>query len=596
MNIIISGCISTYSRQNTQVQNIQDHEWVSNTSKLFAEARGIDGGYSDFPPQFFSFYSTYYFLSCLDILDKDMKYKDATIDLLLSKEQDLLKSDDINLNDLYFLTLSLDLLETQPDNKSALISKVMNLKNSDGSFSEVKGSEGTLLDTYRALSVLKIAGADLDQIPDTKDWLIGKWKNTGESTQLLDITSEFNLLYYALDLYGVDIRTSKEYAQETNWILEQRYNIESQLESIPENEIDLITLDSFTEFLSITGGIRSDIKTTIESYLISKQLPSGGYNVFHEKYGESQGTYLALKMYSIIGADLNDNDVPFIYRHEVLDGSGGFRSSYRLISSAENTYLAVQALKVLGEDVPDEEVYDYLGTKLDSSYVNPKDVYFIVTTCQLLDKEIHVDKKLVEWIEDSIGDILNKENQDLEDIVNLMYLVETANYLDINLDFTNKDDFTKRIQYLQTEEGGFGFESPDIIMTYYIVMILSELGSEPLDKESCVSWLKDGQIEDGGFAMRRNGVTANGSDMYSTYISMSCLSVLESEPNNPEELLIWLDNCRVGAGGFSFTIDYALIDATMNSSEASLETTAWGLIAWNHLSNSVGRSEELDLQ
>ncbi|WP_462273269.1 prenyltransferase/squalene oxidase repeat-containing protein [Methanohalophilus sp.] len=579
LSLIFSGCISTQSNQTVQNQNIQNQEWISNTTDLIEKSRGIDGGYSDFPPQRPTLYSTYYFLSSLEILDKEPKYKEETINWLFSKEREILRNESSpNMDDIYFLTMSLELLETQPKNGSELEVKVMSLQNPDGSF-----ASGALLDTFRALQILNVLGTDLDGIPKTKSWLVGKWKNINESKNLL---SDSSLLISALKFYGVNVLSSEKYAQKNNWIVEQRKFVEAELESLPENEIDLISLGSFTEFLLITGDISPNIKTNLENYLTSKQLPNGGYNVFYDTYGESQGTYLALVISSDVGMELNDTISEFIYDHEIIYQTGGFRPSYRLISSTENTYLAVQSLNILHQEPSNkEEIYGYLESQLKSDDTESSDIFYSVATLRMLSQEPTEKDNLREWIALKINYIANKptEKIDPEDIVNLMYLTKAASDLDMNLN--NKEVLIQKVQSFQNDDGGFGLDNSDIYMTYYIVTTLKELGADPKNKDLCESWIKEGQAEDGGFIARRGEFFTNSSDIYSTYISILSLNALEANPDNPEKLLMWLEDCKVETGGFSITTEYADLDTTMSPSESSLETTSWGLMIWDYTFN-----------
>jgi hypothetical protein len=589
LSLIFSGCISTQSHQAEYNQSKQDQEWISNTVTMLEKSRGIDGGYSDFSPQISSLYSTYYFLSCLEILGNKVKYREETIDFLLLKEQDILKPENsINIDDIYFLTMSLDILNTEPENKSELISKVMLLQSPDGSFAYSKGENGTLQDTFRALQTLNILGADLNDMPTTRIWLIEEWKNIDERESLLSLTSDTSLLISSLELCNIDVLSSEEYTQEINWLVKQRTSIEFELESLPESEMDLITLESFTEFLLITGDISPKLKSIVGTYLKSKQLPDGSYNVFHEEYGEPQGTYLALLLASNIGTELNNDASEFIYDHELLDKSGGFRPSYRLISSTENTYLAVQSLKILNQEIPNEDkLYIYLENQLRTNKKEPKSVYYSVATLKLLNQELANKNTLIKWIEPQMGDIANKPVEDIsaDDIFNLMHLVKTAN--DLGMNINEKNIIIEKMQGFQQNDGGFGFDSSDIFMTYYIVAVLNELDADPLNKELCISWIKEGQTDDGGFIFRRGVVFTNSSDIYSTYISLSCLNILKAEPKYPENLQRWLDDCKINSGGFAFTTSDSDLNSTFNPSEASLETTAWGLMAYNHIATQI---------
>jgi hypothetical protein len=259
-----------------------------------------------------------------------------------------------------------------------------------------------------------------------------------------------------------------------------------------------------------------------------------------------------------------------------------------LISSTENTYLAVQSLKILNQEIPNEDkLYIYLENQLRTNKKEPKSVYYSVATLKLLNQELANKNTLIKWIEPQMGDIANKPVEDIsaDDIFNLMHLVKTAN--DLGMNINEKNIIIEKMQGFQQNDGGFGFDSSDIFMTYYIVAVLNELDADPLNKELCISWIKEGQTDDGGFIFRRGVVFTNSSDIYSTYISLSCLNILKAEPKYPENLQRWLDDCKINSGGFAFTTSDSDLNSTFNPSEASLETTAWGLMAYNHIATQI---------
>lgn len=586
LSLIFSGCVSTYSHQEVQNQDIRNQEWISNTINMLEKSRGIDGGYSDFSPQISDLYSTYYYLSSLEILGKEPKYKEETVRWLLSKEQEILNGHSPKLDDIYFVTMSLEILGAQPKNKSEIKAEIMNLQTSDGSFSGVKEDEGSLLDTFRALQILNTIGSDLNETPTTKKWLLERWNRIDENEELVYLTSDTSLLIPALKLYNVNVLLSGKFDQENNWLIEQRTAVETEILSIPEQEIDLITLHSLTEFLLITGDLNPNVKTKLVTYIMSKQLSDGGYNVFYEKYGESQGTYLALLIASKIGFELNNNVLEFVCDHEIRDGSGGFRPSYRLLSSTENTYFAVNSLKILGvEPLNKNDLYSYLETQLSSDDVDYKDLYYIIATYGLLGQIPPHITEFHDSFSQKITEISKKPSESIteEDLINVMYITKAENELGTNLN--DKELLIRKVQSFQNDDGSFGFGSSDIFLTYYMVSILKELGTSPLDKESCVHWIKEGQVEDGGFIARRGDIFTNSSDIYSTYISTSSLKALEEKPDDSNKLSRWLEDCMIETGGFGFTTEYAELNITMSASESTLETTAWGLMIWDYLSN-----------
>lgn len=598
--IITSGCIEgkhlsiegknssiggeySPSQEPKQITNLNE-SWVTNTRNRMDDSQGIDGGYSDFPPQEPTLYSTYYFLESLKLLDKEPKYKQATIDWLLSQEQEMTRQDNnSNIDNIYFLTLSLDILKVKPANRSNLISKVMELQMSDGSFAQKKGDKGALLDTFRAITILHTLGVDLNQVPLTKTWLIEKWMEPDENENLMYSTSEVSLLISALKLYQVNVSSLQNQSPRMEKIKEQRNIIENQLKLLPDTQMDLLALSSFTDFLLINDSVSSDIRSNIETYLQKRQLEDGGFNTLSDKYGEPQGTYLALKIASNLGFDLNDNVSIFIYNYEPLNGSGGFRPAYRLISSSENTYLAVKSLKILGSEPSDKEkLLKYVDNNWQEESKKAKTAYYLLVVCNLLNQPYLTDTQFREWVKTSFDEFAN-QSSDSMDLEEVLYVTKVANLLGIELN--NKDKLIAKLQSSQQEDGGFGFGASDLFMTFYVVNTLEELGSYPVDKKGCISWIQEGQITDGGFNLRRGPIHTNSSDIYSTYISVVSLNALDAKPENSDKLLEWLKDCQDEHGGFKLAPKYANLNTSKSSFEARLEYTSWGLMIWSTLSD-----------
>ncbi len=581
--LIFTGFIFQKVSYNTESSFIEDtnESWSANTISRLESSQAVYGGYSDFPPEEPALYSTFYSLESLKLLDKEPQNKQATIDWLLSEEQILKQNNSSNIRDIYFLTMSLDILGVKPANSSSLISKIMELQTPNGSFAEEKEDEGTLLDTFRAVTALHSLGVDLNQVPSTKEWLIEKWEENEENSNLRDSTTETSMLISMLELYKININSQNK-SPRMEKLVEQKSIVEDQLESLPDAEMDLFTLSSFTDFLLINGNISSEIRSDIGTYLQSEQLQDGGFNLLLDNYGEQQGTYLALKTASKIGLNLNNNVSTFIYNYEPLDGSGGFRPAYRLISSPENTYLAAKSLKILGSEPEDKEkIMRYVADEWQEGSRDAKNAYYLLMVYKLLNCSYPQDLQFEERIKKSLDQCANQSVESM-DFETIYYLAKLANLLAI--DFNNRDMLITKMQSIQQKDGGFGFEASDLFMTFYVVNILEELGSSPLNKQDCVSWIQKGQIDDGGFIIRRGSIRTNSSDIYSTYMSVVSLNTLDAKPENSDKLLEWLRNCQYKYGGFKFAPEYADLDASADTFEASLEYTYYGLITWSILS------------
>ena len=560
--------------ESQQIDDLNE-SWIINTNDRIDSSRGVDGGYGNFPPEKPTLYSTYYFLESLDILNEEPNNKQATIKWLLSEEQVMFEqTNDTTMRKIYFLTMSLDILDAKPSNRSRIISKVMELQMPDGSFADEKGDDGMLLDTFRAINILNTLGVDLNDIPSTKKWLINKSLNAKESDNLVQSLGELSMSMSSLDLYNSNnAPTSKKSKEREEWTYTSRIFTNSQLNSLSENQLDLFKLNLFTEILATTDGITPEIMSDVGIYLKGNQLDDGGFNTFLDVYGESQGTYLAIKIASNCELKLNDGVHEFIHEHELP--SGGFRPAYRLISSPENTYLAVSSLKILSAEPSHiENLTKYLETEWGKGHKRADQVYYLLMTYALINQSPQSEIQTKMWIKTELENFSTKPIESM-DLREFYYLIKVANMLDVELN--DKGTLVSRFQTIQNGDGGFGFKNSDTYSTFLVVNILSELDAHPLDESGCTSWIKEAQSNDGGFIFRRGEYSSNNSDLYSTYLSTSSLENMNSRAKNPEGLFKWLRDCQDETGGFRLAPKYSKLDATPESLGRKIEYTGWGL-------------------
>ncbi len=105
----------------------------------------------------------------------------------------------------------------------------------------------------------------------------------------MDSTAETSMLISMLELYNVNIYSQNK-SPRMEKLTEQKSIVENQLESLPDAEMDLFTLNSFTDFLLINGSISPpEIQSGIGTYLQREQLQDGGFNLLSEDYGGTTG-------------------------------------------------------------------------------------------------------------------------------------------------------------------------------------------------------------------------------------------------------------------------------------------------------------------
>ena len=79
----------------------------------------------------------------------------------------------------------------------------------------------------------------------------------------MDSTAETSMLISMLELYNVNIYSQNK-SPRMEKLTEQKSIVENQLESLPDAEMDLFTLNSFTDFLLINGSISLKFNPVLE--------------------------------------------------------------------------------------------------------------------------------------------------------------------------------------------------------------------------------------------------------------------------------------------------------------------------------------------
>lgn len=84
------------------------------------------------------------------------------------------------------------------------------------------------------------------------------------------------------------------------------------------------------------------------------------------------------------------------------------------------------------------------------------------------------------WIKTELVECSTKPIESI-DLRELYYLAKVANILDV--EFNDKETLVSRLQSIQNNDGGFGFENSDTYTTLLVVSILSGFDAHPLDKK-----------------------------------------------------------------------------------------------------------------
>ena len=145
------------------------------------------------------------------------------------------------------------------------------------------------------------------------------------------------------------------------------------------------------------------------------------------------------------------------------------------------------------------------------------------------------------------------------DIPSLSYLINGIKLVDGKV--LNKVYVADYLKTRQSDNGAFVDdinENPtptdpetNLIITYYAIMTLHDLGIEISNKAQCIKWLQSCQTAKGGFKYSpNNSEPSNEADVWYTWAAIKALNALDTKPKQEELCIKWLNSLQNYDGGF----------------------------------------------
>lgn len=564
------------------------HEsWNKKTVEKIGYSHAPEGGYADFAPDDPDLYSTYYFSLALKNDHIGLMQKEQTRMWLYSREREFIANpSQVTLKDLYYLTGCMKNYDILPENRSGIMSLVVQFRQPDGSYADRPGFNGSSLDTMRALEIQVFAGNITLTENATRQWLVQQWKNDQASTDEGFLLAETQVLFPALHLAGID---PDEYGTDRSQkSIEEQYaeSWKSRLEDLPDKKIDLFSLKAMETELRTSGRLTSNLTAKIQDYVYSQELPDGGYNAILGNYGESQGTYLATKVLSDIGCSVHNTTIDFIRRHQ--SRYGGFRPAFLITPSPKETWFAIRALTLLDPGNPAiPSVKPWLDAQMDNPGLSTENQYYVVMTYGELKDTIPDAVALRNTIKERIKTVSGSayEQGDMEEI---FHLLNMAKVLDLSLEPDVKDLLVQKINKLQNSDGGYGSGGSDLATTYFALGSLDALSASSVNPDACATWIEQGYFGDGGYRYRNGNRSTNFSYIIPTYMSVSSLNYLHQYPGTAKNTLQWINSSRYSEGGIQLMPEKPETEVNDATFREKLEYTVQGLETEQILMHRVG--------
>ncbi|VVB56116.1 Prenyltransferase and squalene oxidase repeat protein [uncultured archaeon] len=543
-----------------------DKNIYSKSLKIIEKSEVPSGGYVGIPLREPTLYSTYYFLEISKILGVKYENKEKTLEWLHDMERQNFQTpsnDNIYIRDIYFGVFSLKNLDESPNNPTELKEQIDKFQLSDGSYCYSLSKDGLncqentsqILATSYALSILDSIGYVPDNVSKTKNWLISQWI---EDNTFQDYKSypSIEKIISCLKIFGVNISELPKYDVRKAWLIDQNNIIESKLLG---DSVDLFTLNSYYYLSNEFNITDQNFKSELYKYLINKQLLDGGYNAINGNYSESKGTFLALTI-------LKDFNLPSVEHDSIIDfvkfhraSSGGFYPEYQSIPNIEDTYYALSELEIFNvkphyiENLTDFIKYQAALINQSNNKNKLQNLFYINEISKMVSNS-NLDNDIINYNLNMFFLNQNYSKQsDLKDIESLYYAVKLSKNYSHKI---NKTEIYSYIMEIQNSDGSFGIENLSRTdTTFYAISILDDLGINLTNKKEIIRWVKEGQNVNGGFEFRNGNFTSNSSDLYSTYLSITTLTLLDENPQEIRGLCNWIRELEHPDGGFVLSLD-----------------------------------------
>ncbi|WP_297439359.1 hypothetical protein [Thermococcus sp.] len=527
-------------------------DWISYTSKRLQLAECSGGGFTEIDDTITpDIVSTYYFVSALRAINQTPYNRIQTIEWLHRNEDNLFENTttdyDANMPKfwiVYYGVMTLSMLNSSPKNPYKIIEFILNMRQKNGSF-----VYDDMDFTPQAVEILHVLGYNLSNLRETREYCLRNFQNLTPSHEYKGLRLMgflFNFISYTkcLEIMGVNYTKTEEYKGDVSSIK----NLSKNVGKILGNKPPLFIVANFAQLLEGYRLLNKTISEGIYNYVMSQELPDGGFNIFGKDYGEFQGTYYAVKTITLLGKKPDKKTIEFIHSWE--SPLGGFAFTFKKFCGPISTYMGVYVAKKIGMPLNRTRLETYLRHALHNrwpySQDNPAALYPIYLTYKELNITIdHNDMKylknetirLMQWY-------LAHRRQDLLIDEGWIDLIKLGNSIGVKLDTKTRSELISEILSMKNTNGTFGTGNTTgeiIFQTTNAVMLLHALGYNYNDTDTVQYFLRT--MHGGGWGY---------PDLYNTYRVIEALVYMGCCPKDIQDLINFVHSLKYKYGGFLF--------------------------------------------
>ena len=304
-----------------------------------------------------------------------------------------------------------------------------------------------------------------------------------------------------------------------------------------------------TQVLSEYNLLNNTISGEIYNYIMSQELPDGGFNLFGKNYGEFQGTYYAVKTIALLGKRPDKKTIGFIHSWE--SPLGGFAFTFQKSCGPILTYMGVYVAKKIGIPLNRTAIAKYLSRALYDRWPysrdDPSPLYSIYMTYRALNLTLSpVDKDYLRNETARLTELYlrNRTNSLLMD-TGWIALLRLGRATGVRIGEDTKKRLIQNVLSLKNPDGTFGPPSNNTVLVLYrtenAVLLLHALGYDYTNETTAKFILS--MEHDGGWGY---------PDLYNTYRAVGALAYMGYCPEDVQSLIGFIHSLKYKYGGFLF--------------------------------------------
>ena len=539
---------------HVNISTFLGQEWINYTSKRLHLAECPMGGFTDIDDTITpDIISTYYFVSALRAINQSPYNKAQTVNWLHENENNLFEnateSFDKNLVPkfwiVYYGVMTLSMLNSSPKDPAKIVEFILNLRQKNGSFMY---QDMDL--TPQSVEILHALGYNLSSLKETKKYCLRKFQNLtppGEYGGLQLMGFLFNFIGYTkcLRILGVNYTKTQEYWSDVQFIDNLSKNVGGIIKSGPP----LFIVAKLTQLLREYDLLNGNISREIYSYVISQELPDGGFNLFGKDYGEFQGTYYAVTTIALLGKRPDRKTIEFIHSWE--SPLGGFAFTSQNSCGSISTYQGVYVAEKTGIPINKTRLRMYLEHALRNrwpySQDNPAALDAIYLTYRQLN--LTIEPNDMEYLKNETVRLmkfyLTHKKKDLLMDTGWRYLIKLGNSIGVKLSPETKSRLINEVLSMRNTNGTFGPPSNNTAVVLYrtenAVLLLHALGYN-YTNETTAKFILSMQ-HDGGWG---------APDIFNTRGAVKALAYMGYCPKDVQGLISFVYSLKYKYGGFLY--------------------------------------------